>query len=141
MFKKLLAATLILALSGCSDKLSLDALSGTYTGKFHYLTPENSAKVTADAKITFSDHTYSSLRNTNYIPAGGSGVFEIQPEEILNFKDENIWTANFDWGLILNGKYKYDLKGDSLILTRYTEPCPNCSMQAGLYQYRLKRTN
>ncbi|HUH33637.1 MAG TPA: hypothetical protein VLZ28_06760, partial [Daejeonella sp.] len=86
MFKKLLIAACILALSGCSDKLSLDALSGTYTGKFHYLTPENLTKVTEDAKITFSEQSYSSEGNTNYIPAGGSGDFEIEANKILNFK-------------------------------------------------------
>lgn len=141
MFNKLAVAAVILALSGCSDKLSPDALSGTYTGKFHYLMPESSEKVTADAKIIFRERRYSSQGNTNKIPAGGSGDFEIQGGEIINFKDENVWTANFDWGLILNGKYKYDFKGDSLILSRFTEPCPTCLSQAGLYQYRLKRTN
>jgi len=139
MLKKLLVAAVILALSGCSDKLSLDALSGTYTGKFHYVSPDLS-KETADAKIVFTQQNYSSQGNSNKIPAGGSGAFEIEEGNILNFKDENIWTANFDWLLILNGKFKYDLKGDSLILTRYSEPCPSCSMQAGSYQYRLKRT-
>ena len=140
MFKQLLVVAFILALSGCSDKLTLDALSGTYTGKFHYLT-SNLEKVTADAEIKLSGGSYSSKGNTNYIPAGGSGNFEIEADKILDFKDQNVWTANFDWGLILNGRYKYELNGDSLILTRYTEPCPNCSIQAGSYQYRLKRTN
>lgn len=141
MLRTILAAALILVLSGCSDKLSLEALSGTYTGKFHYITPELSEKVTADAKVIFTERSYSSQGNTNKIPAGGSGDFELQEGKILDFKDENIWTANFDWGLILNGRYNYDIKGDSLILTRHIEPCPNCSMQAGSYQYRLKRTN
>lgn len=144
MYKKILIAAFILALSGCSDKLTLSALNGTYTGKFYYIPPgENlNNEVSAPASVSFSDNNYSSKGGSGYIPAGGSGTFEIQKEEeILDFKDQNIWTANFDWGLILNGKYKYQVKGDSLILTRFTEPCPSCSMMPDLYQYRLKRSN
>jgi len=143
MIKKLLIAAFILVSAGCSDKLNLSALNGTYTGKFYYIPPADSMKI-ADATVSFSDNTYSSQGNPDYIPAGGSGTVEILEGDLLNFKDKNVWTANFDWGLILNGKYKYQVKGDSLILNRYFEHCPtgtDCGVVYTSYQYRLKRIN
>ena len=140
MFKKAAIAALFFALAGCSDKLNLSTLNGTYTGKFYYSPPADTTLTVAEASVSFSDNTYSSQGNTNYIPAGGAGTLEILEDNLINFKDKNIWTANFDWGLILNGKYKYELKSDSLILTRYREPCDSCKFALSLYQYRLKRS-
>ena len=143
MYKKLLLITAVVLASGCTDKLNLSALNGTYTGQFYYLEPgkASSEEVTAPASISFSDNHYSSQGQADRIPAGGSGTVEIEGNDLLNLKDQNVWTANFDWGLILNGKYTYEIKGDSLILNRYREPCPSCTMAPGTYQYRLKRSN
>lgn len=132
---------LIATVSACTDKLTFDALEGTYTGQFYYISPEDTIKRTGPASVSFTHRSYTSQGNPDKIPAGGSGPFEILGDDLLDFKDQNVWTANFDWGLILNGKYKYRFRGDSLILTRYTEPCSTCIMAPSLYQYRLKRIN
>lgn len=143
MIKKLLIAAIVFVSAGCSDKLAVNTLNGTYTGQFYYLEPGKplAEKVSAPASVSFSGANFSSQGNSNRVPAGGSGKFDILKDKQVNFNDENMWTANFDWGLILTGKYNYEHKGDSLILTRYTEPCPNCDMVGSLYQYRLKRSN
>lgn len=141
MIKNIFFAAILFSLVSCSDKVTVDALKGTFSGKFYYLPPSESKMVTADAEVSFSDSRYTSKGNTGYVPAGGSGTFALENNQIVNFKDENIWTANFDWGLILQGKYTYQVKGDSLILNRYSEPCANCSTERGTYQYRLKRSN
>jgi len=133
--------TLLPLISGCSDKLSLSALDGTYTGEFHYISPTDTVKRTGPASITFNQQNFTSARNADRIPAGGSGTLELLDDNLIDFKDENVWTANFDWGLILNGKFKYEFKGDSLILNRYFEPCPACIRAPSTYQYKLKRTN
>lgn len=138
--KKIILAAIVLTVSACTDKLTVSTINGTYTGKFYYTPPSDTNKASGDAEVSFSDSKYTSKGNKDYIPAGGSGSFEIQNDHILDFKDQNIWTANFDWGLILNGKYKYQLKGDSLLLNRLTEPCINCSTTPGTYEYRLKRS-
>jgi len=142
MIKKLIIVALISLSAGCSDKLSVNTFNGTYAGEFFYVEPEKRLenKVSAPAAVTFSGENFSSVGNENRLPAGGSGRFDVLKNNLVNFNDENIWTANFDWGLILSGKYNYELKGDSLILTRYREPCPTCDVVSGLYQYRLKRT-
>lgn len=127
--------------SGCSDKLDLNLLNGRYSGTFHYISPANLSRISAPAEVRLSDGRFSSAGNDHNIPAGGSGTFVIKDKKLMEFKDENIWTANFDWGLILNGTYSYEIKADSLILTRYKEPCPTCDITPSLYQYRLKRSN
>jgi hypothetical protein len=123
-------------LSACSDKLELSRLKGSYKGIFTYHDQASSIAPPPSGEIvlTFTENAYLSTGNTNRTPAGGSGVFELTEEGQIKFEDQNIWTADFDWNLILNGYYKYKTKGDSLILKK--------ELQAGLktYEYRLKRT-
>jgi hypothetical protein len=138
---KIILSFIMILFAGCSDKLNPDLLNGRYTGTFHYISPADLKGTSAPADVRLADGRYSSAGNEHYIPAGGSGTFVIKDQKFLEFKDENIWTANFDWGLILNGTYNYEVKADSLILTRYKEPCPTCDMTPSLYQYRLKRSD
>lgn len=58
---------------------------------------------------------YHCSGNNNYIPAGGSGTYEVTNSTIV-FNDENFWTADFDWHLILSGEYHYEAFGYNLIL-------------------------
>jgi hypothetical protein len=133
---------LAITISACTDKISpVVQLNGTYEGRFFYRPSSDLQVQSGTAEISFSDNRYSSGRNSGYIPAGGSGSLEVLKDNIISFKDENIWTANFDWGLILNGKYQYQFRGDSLILTRSYESCQNCKTDGPLYEYRLKRSN
>ncbi|MDR6561556.1 MULTISPECIES: hypothetical protein [unclassified Arcicella] len=56
---------------------------------------------------------FSCSGNSNRIPAGGSGTFSSDNNKIT-FNDENAWTAEFDWGLILQGTYNYTFDGKKL---------------------------
>lgn len=134
-FNLFLFLILPFAFSGCSktDK-KISVLTGIYSGTFYRhlllssLSPAGSGSVT----VTFSENNYTCTANPNRIPAGGSGNYQISNQEV-QFKDTNIWTADFDWGLILNGTYTVERKSDSLILTKITSTT--------LYEYRLKRIN
>jgi hypothetical protein len=84
-------------------------------------------------EVNFSSDSYQSTGNSNYIPAGGSGTFHILENKNIEFKNTNMWTANFDWNLILNGTYTYKLKGDSLILSK------EAASGIKVLEYRLKR--
>jgi len=128
----LLLITLCFFIQGCDEK-EIQSFSGTYSGKFIYDNPARSASATvSDASVTFSEGSYKAEGNPDKIPAGGSGTFSVAGKKV-KFSDENMWTAEFDWGLILNGSYDYKINKDSLILTRQTE-------EGIKYQYRLKRT-
>ena len=143
MLKKIVISVFILAFAGCKKETPESAFNGTFTGQFHYVLPGKSLadKISVPSTVSFSGGTYISLGNSDRVPAGGSGSFDVQKNNLMEFKDKNVWTANFDWALILNGKYSYEFKGDSLIMSRYIEPCPSCSIALTLYQYKLKRTN
>ena len=46
----------------------------------------------------------------------GSGSYDINSGEI-EFVDENFWTADFDWSLILSGTWEFEKNGRELVLT------------------------
>ena len=124
------------ALSSCSDKLEISSLKVTYKGTFTYHDQASSVapQPSGEIVLTITENAYLSTGSPNRIPAGGSGVFELTEEGQIKFEDQNIWTADFDWNLILNGYYKYKMRGDSLILKKEL----NEGVKA--YEYRLKRT-
>jgi hypothetical protein len=126
--------TFSMLFASCSEKDHIRLLNGKYEGTFHH-------SVIAPVAVELAHgNTYSSSGNPDRIPAGGSGTFSILENKMIEFKDKNMWTADFDWNLILTGRFNYEIKGDSLILIRYFEPCAVCSKSYyPSYQYRLKR--
>ncbi|MEJ5963545.1 hypothetical protein [Pedobacter immunditicola] len=114
----------ICTILGCKENNASMTIDGTYVGKFIYGTP--GSMISADSQVTFSGNNYNSTL--------GSGTYEVMNNNTVRFKDVNIWTANFDWNTILNRDYIYELKGDSLIMTKP-------SNAAVMYQYRLKLQN
>ncbi len=131
-----LLLSVVFLLTGCSGKLDFAKLKGSYSGTFSYFHSEDSKAVkNAPVAVNFTQNAYESSSGINYFPAGGTGVFAVLDGQKIKFEDQKIWrTTNFDWELVLNGEYRYDRKGDSLILTKG-------SSTTNLYQYRLKRVN
>jgi len=107
---------------GCKENNASITVNGTYAGKFTYVTP-GGTRVSADSQVVFSENNYNSSL--------GSGTYEILNSNMIQFKDVNFWTADFDWNTILNRDYTYEIKGDSLIMTKQANA-------AIIYQYRLK---
>lgn len=142
----LLFSILLFAVS-CSDKINLSLLDGNYTGDYYYTGPGESRPIKSEntVSVNLSGKEYSSTGGVSRIPAGGGGEFNLVDKEEVQFSDKHVWTADFDWNLILNGQFIYELKNDSLILTRKFEICKTCAIKPGMipgsYQYRLKRTN
>ncbi len=139
--------SLLLFTASCSDKINLTLLDGNYTGSFYYTGPGETKTVISKETISvsLSGSEYTSTGEASRIPAGGAGEFNLVDKEEVQFNDKHVWTADFDWNLILNGSFIYELKNDSLILTRKFEICKTCAIKPGmmpvLYQYRLKRTD
>lgn len=136
MKKRLLFLSLISfsLMSGSCEKEDLSKLKGTYTGTFVYTLPESSVAPPPSGIVTvaFDQNTYTSSGNPDRIPAGGSGTFNILNDKQVTFEDKNMWTADFDWGLVLSGTYTYRLSGDSLYLSKYRDDFK-------VYEYRLRR--
>lgn len=104
--------------NSCSEKdLDGSIPAGDYTGTFTVSYADGSSH-SGPVTVSFSgDNTYNSNGNEDRYPAGGKGSYSIKGDQ-FSFEDENLWTANFDWGLILNGEYTYSFTNDELTLTK-----------------------
>lgn len=121
----LLFATLLM---GC-EKKDVSPLDGTYSGTF--TVASNDTTLTGPTTIELKNGTFSATGNSNKIPAGGSGTFSVD-NNTIRFKDANIWTANFDWNLILSGSYEYTIDGKKLTIAAEKNG-------VGIYQYVLEK--
>jgi hypothetical protein len=115
-------------LSSC-NRNDLNIKDGTYKGTF--TVTYSSGIKSGQTILELKDGKFVSSGNTNRIPAGGSGTFSPENKKIT-FNDENPWTADFDWNLILNGKYDYAFDGKKLILSADKNG-------AGNYRYDLEK--
>lgn len=129
IFISLLAATLL----ACEKDKNAKDFKGTYTGTFR--TKQDGKMVMIDTELTLLNENFEVKKG----PKLGNGSFKLEDKRTVTFSDKNVWTADFDWNLILNGTYTYQALADSLILTRVlyaTTPIDN-----NYYQYRLKQLN
>ena len=113
MRTKFLIATIIsitVLIVSCK-KVDLDIKDGTYKGTF--TVTYSSGMQTGQTTLELKNGKFSCSGNSNRIPAGGSGTFSTDNNKIT-FNDENFWTADFDWNLILSGKYDYSFDGQKL---------------------------
>lgn len=128
IFFLLLSATL--SFTACTkDKASAPPkkLDGTYTGAFTSSGPD---AIKTTANVVISGKTYQGSLNTTF-GVLSKGSYVVNNDNQVTFTDSTIHTANFNWGLLLNGSYTSTIKGDSLILVK---------KGAGFsYTYRLKK--
>lgn len=133
MKKTDLLMLLVLGLNctGCKKDKTTEALRGTYKGKLVITNYAPKSISETDVELTLNSKNYSSTK--------GSGTFQLLEENVLDFKDINNWLANFDWKTILMGKYKYEKKGDSLILIKIFNPPGDRESLVPwpVYRYRL----
>lgn len=123
---------LLMVFSNCDNKSeNLAIQEGTYDGVFT-VAYENQEPISNEVTLSFSNGKYSSSAGPNRIPAGGEGTYSITKDSIT-FNDQNIWTADFDWGLILNGVYKLNVDGNSIELIK------NQKSSDGFYKYELSK--
>jgi len=107
---------------------------GTFSGIFtvtYFVEPPNSwvSSGSGRATVVLKNGRYTCTGNPNRLPAGGSGSFATN-DDTIKFYDENEWTADFDWNLILNGMYFYKFDGKRLKLSKKTD--------YALYEYDLE---
>jgi hypothetical protein len=122
------ALTIILILVSCRRDVQMD-FEGTYSGTFKVM--YNSGMHSGSVKIELVNSKYTCSANTNMIPAGVKGTYTVNNGKII-FNDENFWTADFDWNLILNGKYDYSFDGKNLKI--YAD-----KNSVGHYEYNLEK--
>lgn len=135
---------LILSL-GCKKSTNVDILlDGNYTGVLVVTNSVKSVPETRPITISLKDEKFSITPSgtTNLKPSGGKGTYTFK-NGIGYFADEGVWTADFDWNMILNGEYDIRSSGIDLTLrkrfTAKTDFSPATSYATVDYEYILKR--
>jgi hypothetical protein len=118
-------------LASCDSGAPTTSLTGEYTGTFFRVSPL-ALYPAANVSLSFSNGQFSGTSDASKYPALCNGTFFFTGTEIA-FNQKCFWTADFDWTLILSGKYQFTVSGDSLSMVK---------KQDGEVTdiYRLKRT-
>lgn len=88
---------------------------GTYKGTFKRYNQENSPE--ANVTIRFLYPNWEGSSSHEKYPALGKGTYALK-DDALQFNNESVWTADFDWTLILDGMYLDRAEEDSLVFTK-----------------------
>ena len=113
VFVTLLASLIV----SCDDKeIENIELNGTYVGNFNRSSPVGDWK-SANVTLKFENNSFVGESDIEKYPAICTGTFEIVGNEI-NFENECVWTAEFDWTFILSGKFEISTEENELVLTR-----------------------
>jgi hypothetical protein len=109
---------LVILAGACDDNDSGRPVSidGTYTGHFQRSTPTGDWMV-ANVSLELSDNTYSGGSDIYRYPAICHGTYNQEGAQIT-FADECVWTADFDWTLILSGTFEITVEEGKVRLTK-----------------------
>lgn len=108
--KKLFLIGLCIFFSSCSDDDTYSDINGNYTGFFER------GERTGEVSLSFNDGIYTGATEFAKFPAICEGNYVVN-NNTISFSNVCIWTAEFDWSLILNGDWRFTLQDNELILT------------------------
>ncbi len=110
--KILILIGLIFVILSCNndDENSQTEINGEYVGIFER--GENNSNV----ELTFNNGNWNGESEVTKFPALCNGTYS-NSGDVITFENACPWTAEFDWTLILGGKWNYNLNGNTLILT------------------------
>ncbi|MBC3538458.1 hypothetical protein ACFSC6_16265 [Rufibacter sediminis] len=105
MKNKLLLLFLLFLSFSCFDKEEEPAVlpSGTYTGTFQRSSP-TADYPSAEVTLVLEGNSFSGSSNLAKYPAIGGGTYRVDGLEVV-FQNTSLWTAEFDWTLILDGAF------------------------------------
>jgi hypothetical protein len=112
----LLVGSLILFQLNCeTDHDRIDRIpDGTYIGTFQRQLAFGGGD-TAHVTITFSSNKWTGQSYRFHYPALCHGTYNIDKNKIV-FANDCVWTAEFDWTLILSGEYDFSTNGNHLTI-------------------------
>lgn len=118
MTKTIFLTLALLILISCEKEGSIDNRipDGTYKGTFRREMVWSSSN-TANITLTFSSNQWSGSSDIEKYPALCHGTYSINRDTIV-FGNECAWTAEFDWSLILTGKYVLKQSENTIEFTR-----------------------
>ncbi|WP_201978421.1 hypothetical protein [Hymenobacter rubidus] len=109
----------LLLVAGCKKSTpaspAVSNLDGTYTGTFQRQTSGSSP--ISQVSLVFSGGEWSGTSQTPKYPGLCKGTYTVIGKKIT-FTNTCIWTADFDWTLILSGDYEFTATGNALEITK-----------------------
>lgn len=111
-----LLCLMLFAASCTKTNVDIGIPGGTYAGTFQRLT--DTSEQISNVTITFSPGSFSGQSQFPKYPAVCNGTYKRNGTDSISFSNACLWTADFDWTLILNGKYKFLLSDNELQFTR-----------------------
>ncbi|MCA6073605.1 hypothetical protein [Fulvivirga sedimenti] len=96
----------------CSDDDNSLAPDAAYTGYFYRLTPQGRIQ-TSNVTLELSGNKFSGISSITHYPAICSGTFT-RDQKKLEFENECVFTADFDWTYIVDGTYEISEDADNL---------------------------
>ena len=118
MRKWLLAFLLLAALSACDKERFEKQIEGNYTGSFQRTAPTGPYPV-QQVSLHLNDNSFSGQSSNARQPALCHGRWEAG-SSVIDFHNSCVWTADFDWTLILTGTFRYELNGTRLKMWKKT---------------------
>jgi hypothetical protein len=95
----------------CSDD-DVIAPDEVYTGIFYRVAPQIKTKA-ADVTLELSGNKFAGISSETHYPAICSGSF-IREGNSIKFQNECVFTADFDWTLIVDGTYEISEDDENL---------------------------
>ncbi|MEP0987356.1 hypothetical protein [Ekhidna sp.] len=115
--KLLLLLITIVFINSCDDeRLTLADLDGTYEGNFIRSSPY-AKYAPAQVTLTFAKGQFQGASEKTKYPAICNGTYEVEGDKV-EFINTCIWTAEFDWSLILSGEFYIEFEANTLTLQR-----------------------
>ena len=106
-----LGIVLIMSCNKNDDENSQSEINGEYIGFF-----ERNGN-TSNIELNFTNGIYSGQSETEKFPAICNGNYSISNNSI-EFENVCVWTAEFDWTLILDENWNYTIENNILIMTK-----------------------
>ena len=112
--KKIIFILALISLLGCEkvEQSNRQFENGTYIGTF-----QRSNNNTANITIIIDSNNWSGISNLEKYPALCNGTYSIIGDSIL-FTNDCVWTTEFDWSLILKGKYEFKEDGNTIEISK-----------------------
>lgn len=88
-----------------------EGLEGSYAGTF------KRGDTTTNVNLEIGDLVFTGDSEVEKFPGICNGSYTVAGDSI-SFQNGCVWTAEFDWSLILNEKWGYTINGNTLTLTK-----------------------
>jgi hypothetical protein len=110
----LIFSFVLLSLSACKKQKIAQNLEGSYTGIFYRSAPAIDYRPST-VTLKLEGNNFSGTSDIIHYPAICNGAWSINTA-FVKFENKCAWTADFDWRLILDGDFSYELDGRHLKL-------------------------